>query len=243
MRKHAASTYAFEPVPELARRLVARMGNRIAVRRVALSDASGSATLTIPVQGAVRLSGLSSLSGSVRRAHSQFETIVVQTLRLDDICIEPVGFMKIDVEGHEEAVLRGSRRTLQHSRPRVLVEIEERHAPGAVARIGAFFRELEYSGFFVHRTEMRPLDQFDPNVLQRPEVIAAYALGDDRKRYCDYVNNFIFVPDEEAAELVKELQKVLSRRSRWLRARQGDAHQIASEATRPPQRTLRAKTS
>jgi FkbM family methyltransferase len=57
----------------------------------------------------------------------------VSVRRLDDIDLGGgVGFLKIDVEGHEEAVLAGASRTLKQSMPAVLVEVEERHHTGAV---------------------------------------------------------------------------------------------------------------
>jgi len=47
----------------------------------------------------------------------------VRALRVDELELQNVGLVKIDVEGHERAVLRGMRATLERTRPSLLVEI------------------------------------------------------------------------------------------------------------------------
>lgn len=221
MQRHARLTFAFEPVADFVTSLSAKFKERVIVRDVALSDRHGTATLSIPMHDGERIAGLSSLSDKVRRSHAAHESVIVRTVPLDDAYAGTVGFIKIDVEGHEEAVLAGARRTIRACRPRVLVEIEERHAPGAIGRVRAYFRELMYDGFFVHGMELKPADAFDAGRLQRPEVIRDYGRGIDRKVFADYVNNFIFIPREEAPQLRRQLEAELARHARWLRARQG----------------------
>ncbi len=48
---------------------------------------------------------------------------------VDSFCFSNVGFMKIDVEGHEPAVLRGAQMLLTASRPALLIDLEVRHNP------------------------------------------------------------------------------------------------------------------
>jgi FkbM family methyltransferase len=57
----------------------------------------------------------------------------VELLPLDDLITEPVELIKIDVEGYEYEVLKGSRRVLSSMRPLLLVEIH----PRAINRFGA----------------------------------------------------------------------------------------------------------
>ena len=61
--------------------------------------------------------------------------------RLDDQHLDNVGLIKIDVEGHELAVLHGAADTLTRNRPAVVVEAEERHHPNAVAEITELLTE------------------------------------------------------------------------------------------------------
>jgi FkbM family methyltransferase len=74
-------------------------------------------------------------SGSLVSDYSQFgmelrETNQVQTRRLDDVLSDEearrVTFMKIDVDGNEIDVLRGSENVLRLSHARLLVEVSER---------------------------------------------------------------------------------------------------------------------
>jgi hypothetical protein len=53
--------------------------------------------------------------------------VPVQTRTLDSFALEHVDFMKIDVEGHELAVLRGASETLARHRPWLVVEAWEDH--------------------------------------------------------------------------------------------------------------------
>ena len=59
----------------------------------------------------------------------------VELRTLDSYGFEDVAFIKIDVEGHEEAVLAGAGDTLVRAKPVLLIEIEERHNPGGLDRI------------------------------------------------------------------------------------------------------------
>ena len=62
-------------------------------------------------------------------------------------------FLKIDVEGHELAVLQGARQTLKKHRPTILVECEARHRPdGDVRPVFEFLQSLGYGGSFFRRT-------------------------------------------------------------------------------------------
>ena len=61
------------------------------------------------------------------------------TLRLDDVTANPVGFVKIDVEGAEALVLSGAENLIRHGKPIFLIEIEERHREGAIAQTRIMF--------------------------------------------------------------------------------------------------------
>ncbi|MGO8126768.1 FkbM family methyltransferase, partial [Rhizobium ruizarguesonis] len=57
------------------------------------------------------------------------EEISVPTRRLDSYQFGPLGFIKIDVEGHELKVLKGSQAILNRDHPNLLIEAEDRHRP------------------------------------------------------------------------------------------------------------------
>jgi len=128
----------FEPVPALA--LAARanallndLGN-VEIRALALSDAAGTAPIALRPGN----SGGSSLHPT--RAHDGAPRIEVPLRRGDDVLAEAllpddaVTLVKIDVEGHEDAALRGLDATLRDHRPAVWFEAHGGEAAAATLR-------------------------------------------------------------------------------------------------------------
>jgi FkbM family methyltransferase len=186
--KYASQVYAFEPVPEIAAQLRHSAPGNVTVLPLAASDKAGIFTLYVPRKGRVAVSTRATLEAT---ANPGFEAdpIEIQTQMIDDLGFENVGFMKIDVEGHEQAVLRGARNLIASSRPTVLIESEERHGKGVVSATKAFFDELGYDGFFLQAGRLRPMDAFDPERDQRIEN-AKDVEGGLKHRY---INNFLFI--------------------------------------------------
>jgi len=192
----AKQVVTFEPNPLYLERLRALRLNNVTFEDAALSDRSGSAPLRIPVAASGEEDqGMASIDkraipGEISRAFD------VKTRRLDDYGFDNVGFVKIDVEGHEEAVLQGALQTLERNRPVLLVEIEERRNPGAVGRVREQLRELGFAGYLFRDGAKRPINTFDPAVDQ-PESLVW-----DRRRHTrrsfPMVNNFLFVPERRA---------------------------------------------
>jgi FkbM family methyltransferase len=211
MKRHSRHVYAFEPVPWLAPLLAKKFGRRIVVANVALSGEAKTAPLHIPVVDGEPVTGLSTLSPELAATEVPYREVLVETRPLDQIYGGDVGFIKIDVEGHEDRVLDGAQQTIVRCQPRVLVEAEERHAPGSVRRVHAFFRQLGYRGYFVLRRRLQPIEGFDPTTMQRPEDIAAYTLGASRSRFDRYVNNFLFLPAAEPTTTLTQLEAALTR--------------------------------
>ncbi len=178
----------FEPNPQYVDRLK-KLGLAERLEEVALSDRAGVAELRIPLRDGAEDHGMGSLEAEAVPGSVLARTFQVPLKRLDDYRFENVGFIKIDVEGHEEGVLRGATETLARERPNLLIEIEERHNPGGLERIRGLL--AGYDGFFFLGGERRPLSEFNPNVHQRLEDLA---LAFDNRRASPYVNNFLFTP-------------------------------------------------
>ena len=207
MRRYARQVYAFEPVPWLAERLRDKFRSGVIVRGVALSDGAGRARLRIPVIGGELITGLSSLDSPA--SGTEMREFEVETAALDDIYAGDLGFIKIDVEGHEDAVLRGCRRTIARCRPRVQIEIVEDLCPGGLRRAERFFGELGYRGYFVWQNALRRVSDFDASVMQRPDLVEGYGPGLARRIFGRYVANFLFLPDEEPQATFAQLQATI----------------------------------
>lgn len=158
LRRHSARVIAYEPNPDLAARLerVFRLARSVEVRRCALSDATGTAMLRVPSDH-----GRSTIEAANDIGGREAALVSVETRRLDDEPLGEVGFIKIDVEGHELAVLRGAERLLRRCRPTLLIEASEELVPGALASIGAFLEPLGYRGFVAEDGSLRPMRSSD----------------------------------------------------------------------------------
>jgi hypothetical protein len=124
-----------------------------------------------------------------------FEMRIVQTTTLDQLSKENVGFVKIDVEGHEMEVLRGAELLLRRQRPTILIEIEERHRPGAIETACGLMASLGYAGFFVFDSRTHAIEDFRAEMQNEVELHRPI-----RRRDMRYVNNFFFAPSAAAAD-------------------------------------------
>ncbi len=209
MKRHARRVYAFEPVPSLAEALAWKFAPRVVVRNIALSRESGTAILRIPLLDGAPVTGLASLADGT--AAAAVTEIAVQTRPLDEVFAGDAGFIKVDVEGHEEAVLYGAAKTIARCRPRLLIEIEESRAPGSPTRIYTFLRRFNYRGYFVFGRTLAAFETFDPATMQRPADIDGFRAGVPRTSFDSYCNNFLFIADEEAEPLSARLAAALER--------------------------------
>lgn len=126
-----ANIISFEANPdnlkdlELARRLI---GPRYSYHNVALSDRSGEAVLHVPIVGNTPVPGEASLeAGLLDEVQDRIGKITsilkrpVSLRTLDAFALAP-DFVKIDVQGHEPAVLRGMEQTIKAHRPAIMIE-------------------------------------------------------------------------------------------------------------------------
>jgi FkbM family methyltransferase len=193
MRRRVGATgtvLAFEPQPrqvEYLRQVFAAMRYRnVTLVPKGLSDAPGRLPLFIP-SGA----GLTHAASFVpeRAGGRAGETLEVEVTTLNACFADrPRGpdLVKIDVEGHELAVLAGGRHTLEVCRPALLVECEARHRPdGDVRPVFELLKSLGYEGSFFLAGRRRPLAELDPAVHQRLDPATGRPTP-------GYVNNFAF---------------------------------------------------
>jgi FkbM family methyltransferase len=184
LSKFCRSVEAFEPIPECAKGIQAFRGRNITVHAVALSSATGERELYVP-----------SYNGAPNWGYATFKkvlcpavTLVVPVRTLDEYNFKDVAFLKIDVEGHELAVLEGAANTINRERPVILVEIEQRHIATPISDVFRHILRQGYRGSFLLHGSLQPLSQFSCEAHQSAPGDGPVAPRED------YVNNFIFVP-------------------------------------------------
>ncbi len=142
----ATTIVAFEPMPPISAMCSINLANNAvdaALLTVAVSDREGFATIHVPDDG----HGLVETSASLN-AHFKGDTVAtlsVPTVTVDGVNArrndELVGLMKVDVEGHEHAVLAGCSGVAERDRPLIVIEI----LPGAeMPAIAAFLARHDY---------------------------------------------------------------------------------------------------
>ena len=174
--------YAYEPNPKMFAILDAARPANAVVRQIALSDRSGVASLRVP-RSARGYSNQHASLESNWTGRQVFGVVEVATARLDDLDLEPCGFVKIDVEGHEAAVVAGAVELIARDRPTLLIELEERHLDCPIEQSIAAIAELGYDAFVFKDGSLRSLEAFDPDADHRQAV--------ERP---GYIFNFIFKP-------------------------------------------------
>lgn len=181
LRRSAAEVVAFEPQPIAAAFLRRAFGARVRIEEVALSDEAGEVVLRVPNDR--MLDGCATIEPSNALADISTSAVRVPRRRLDDYGFGRVGLIKIDVEGHELAVLRGGAELIARDRPSLIVEAEDRHRPGALSSVHGHLRALGYRGLFLQDGRLLPLEQL------------AFEAGDclGAKAAARGINNFIFV--------------------------------------------------
>jgi FkbM family methyltransferase len=169
IRKHSSEVIAFEPIPMFHHILRAVFeGRRGRIEPYAVSDQRGTAILRLPYGR----DGTPKYGRSTIDPENRFDTgliarhdeIEVETRRIDDYNLADVGFVKIDVEGHELAVLAGAEGTLARHRPSLLIECNDEHQPDAVKRLGAWLAAHGYTTVFVDGRELRPIEEYQREI-------------------------------------------------------------------------------
>jgi FkbM family methyltransferase len=216
LRGNSKTVHAFEPLPDQVATLHRKFtGSNVVIHPIALSREPGAIELHVPVVEGVPVTGCATIAPAAAAIYGERRTVSVRMDTLDNVYRGDAGFIKIDVEGHQQAVLDGAIETFRRCRPKAVVEIIEDLSPGGVGQATVFFNALGYRGFFIHRADLHPIADFSPQIFQRgenrPGLLAHPA--EDR---ADYLYNFIFLPaeslDDDLAQIRTRLQRQAHRR-------------------------------
>jgi len=197
MSRYAANVIAFEANPEVAAFASKVAAHNVEVIDKALSSRAGLTTLTVPLNAKGRaVTELASIAA--KAAEENDVTIDVETRRLDDFPIANCSFIKIDVEGHEEAVLDGASALIAAQRPVLMIELVEAFNPGVVQRLAARYAVLNYRALFLSHGKLRPIAEFDPARHQNADNLKP---RHKLPRGAEFINNVLFVPVEKTARI------------------------------------------
>ena len=144
---------AFEPEPRIFPALVANLElngfANVSALQIALSDRNGEAQLAISPDRT---------AASLENREPGAPLVMVRTARADDLVDDPVGLVKIDVEGHEMAVLRGMAGILERDHPALVIECFE-----TLDEVRAHLAMLVYRCRYFGRSGLRLADgRLDP---------------------------------------------------------------------------------
>jgi len=166
--------HSFEPNPLLyphLKRNLKKIINNIKLYNLALSDKNGETRLKLPIRNnsifSTNIEELYQLGAASIHPENKFEKfkeVVVKMKKLDDLKIEnKIGFIKIDVEGHELEVIKGSSKIISENMPILLVEIEKRHTNKPVLESINYIKNMGYDCFFVKNKKLISVENLENN--------------------------------------------------------------------------------
>jgi len=202
LARYSKHCYAFEPVPSRAEFISSKKNDKVTVYQLALSDTCGYVNLAVPIVDGKKYFGRSTIESKNFSSQYCSENIEVGMNYIDNIEFPEIGFIKLDVEGHELAVLSGGIKLITAFKPSILVEAENIHREDAVQTLRNLLEPLGYQGFFLVKNEVFRISSFDPNVHQNPKD--APLPGTFKNE--GYINNFLFIYNDDLIKRLYEFE-------------------------------------
>ena len=164
--------YAFEPNPLIypfLKKNLTKIIKNLTLSNCALSNSAGIANLKIPTRSKSIFKGnveelykLGLATIHKKNNFNNYESINVTKTTLDDNLQNiNIGFIKIDVEGHEKEVIEGARNLITKYKPILLVEIEKKHNKKPVLETINFINQFGYSAFFCKNDELYNISKLE----------------------------------------------------------------------------------
>ena len=148
LQRLALRCIAFEPNPSSHLGLKRALPG-VEIHEAAVSAVEGDATLRIPVVNGIPYAGWGTIEPKNQLAELPrhvVDEIKIRTVRPDRMALGNIGFIKIDVEGHELDVLAGLSELLAKCRPNLLIEIGGVQRGGSLAEVRRCLDPLGYIG-------------------------------------------------------------------------------------------------
>lgn len=208
LSRKSRNVFSFEPGAHLGRLMKASIpGSNVTFHQAALGSRTDTVELYTPQAGrglfgatVSKLSPVATEEGVTRQ--------IVQQITLDDTLSHvvrsgrSVDFIKIDVEGHELEVLEGAARTIAHSHPVILCEIEKRHSPHC-DKVFSLLRSAGYKAYTLVDGALTDFNDRSVDDVQRERGNPANP----------YLFNFIFQHPNSRVNVVGLFRAMESRQS------------------------------
>ena len=211
LNKSSGQVIAIEPQPKLAHYLKSVLPKNVTVFNLAVSDYTGHTILTIPkIKGLLGLASQQDALATIESknpiysSNGNVDLIEVKVDTLDNILnnYSRVDFIKIDVEGHELSVLRGSSSILQKFRPFMMIELFKKHNPNVLQSIELIFNQNYLCLYLI-----------DSNIFICKDTISIIDILDNPCKFGPMVQNFFFMPAEKLEFFKKSVVEKYSIRS------------------------------
>ena len=168
------TVHSFEPNPLLYPYLeknLKKVINNMILYNLALSDTNGVSELKLPIRSKSifknnieELFKLGAATMHPENIMNNYKKVPIQMKRLDEIKINNnIGFIKIDVEGHEKNVIEGGLDTIKKNKPVLLVEIEEKHTKKPIEETINFIKSLNYNAFIYKEKTLIEFNETNKN--------------------------------------------------------------------------------
>jgi FkbM family methyltransferase len=176
----AARVHSFEAVPAVYKQLekVKERFDNVSTYQLAVGEEVGSTTFYVDDKR-LSNSGFTDLVGG--------QPIEVSVTTIDAQLLTNVGFIKVDVEGHELAVLNGGRETIERDRPVCMVEVYPKFNQGPVSTTFDWFFDRNYKAFYnIRGVGLQELSSTTDGVN----------IASDEDMIKQHDGDFLFVPGE-----------------------------------------------
>jgi FkbM family methyltransferase len=192
---------SIEPIPEMAMLLRQALPSNCETIECAVGDSVREVCLRIPRIGDQSLGALATIADH-SFDFSNIDTVdnlIINQCTLDVLIAKQAmkpSFIKVDVEGYEMNVLRGSMKVIEAYKPIFMIEIEKRHNKN----FQEIFSLLDLQGYVPYHFRHGNLDISNPKIvdesyeyLQSNGIQGMYEIINIRASE-NYINNFFFIP-------------------------------------------------
>ena len=174
LSKYSKSVIGFEANPIMYKYLeqnLKKIVKNIKIYNFALSNKESEVCIKIPLRNKSNLrsnfedfyeGGLATIHQDNKLEGKKLETFKTKCNMLDNFKFnDKIGFIKIDVEGHEQLVLEGAVNTINKDMPNLLIEIEKKHRSDSIEKTFKYLRKLGYKAYTYKNNKLNLLTDFN----------------------------------------------------------------------------------